>query len=48
MADVDVLLIGGGLAAANCARWLREEGFEGSVLIVGREFDPPYNGPPLS
>jgi 3-phenylpropionate/trans-cinnamate dioxygenase ferredoxin reductase component len=45
---VDHLLIGGGLASANCARWLREEGFDGSVLLVGREFDPPYNRPPLS
>ena len=50
MADrsVDYLLIGGGLAAANCARWLREEGADGSVLLVGREPDPPYNRPPLS
>ena len=46
--EVDYLLIGGGLAAANCARWLREEGAEGSVLLVGREPDPPYNRPPLS
>jgi 3-phenylpropionate/trans-cinnamate dioxygenase ferredoxin reductase component len=45
---VDHLLIGGGLASANCARWLREEGAEGSVLLVGREPDPPYNRPPLS
>jgi 3-phenylpropionate/trans-cinnamate dioxygenase ferredoxin reductase component len=45
---VDHLLIGGGLAAANCARWLREDGAEGSVLLVGREPDPPYNRPPLS
>jgi 3-phenylpropionate/trans-cinnamate dioxygenase ferredoxin reductase component len=45
---VDYLLIGGGLAAANCARWLREEGADGSVLLVGREPDPPYNRPPLS
>jgi 3-phenylpropionate/trans-cinnamate dioxygenase ferredoxin reductase subunit len=45
---VDHLLIGGGLAAANCARWLREEGAEGSILLVGRESDPPYNRPPLS
>jgi 3-phenylpropionate/trans-cinnamate dioxygenase ferredoxin reductase component len=45
---VDFLLIGGGLAAANCARWLREEGADGSVLLVGREPDPPYNRPPLS
>jgi 3-phenylpropionate/trans-cinnamate dioxygenase ferredoxin reductase component len=45
---VDHLLIGGGLAAANCARWLREEGGEGSILLVGREADPPYNRPPLT
>jgi 3-phenylpropionate/trans-cinnamate dioxygenase ferredoxin reductase subunit len=42
---VDYLLIGGGLASANCARWLREEGAEGEVLLVGRELDPPYNRP---
>jgi 3-phenylpropionate/trans-cinnamate dioxygenase ferredoxin reductase component len=46
--QVDNLLIGGGLAAANCARWLRDEGSEGSILLVGREPDPPYNRPPLS
>jgi 3-phenylpropionate/trans-cinnamate dioxygenase ferredoxin reductase subunit len=45
---VSHLLVGGGLAGANCARWLREEGADGSVLLVGREFDPPYNRPPLS
>jgi 3-phenylpropionate/trans-cinnamate dioxygenase ferredoxin reductase component len=46
--EVSYLLIGGGLAAANCARWLREEGAEGDVVLVGREPDPPYNRPPLS
>jgi 3-phenylpropionate/trans-cinnamate dioxygenase ferredoxin reductase subunit len=46
--SVDYLLIGGGLASANCARWLREEGADGSILLVGRESDPPYNRPPLS
>jgi 3-phenylpropionate/trans-cinnamate dioxygenase ferredoxin reductase subunit len=45
---VDFLLIGGGMAAANCARWLREEGADGSILLVGREPLPPYNRPPLS
>jgi 3-phenylpropionate/trans-cinnamate dioxygenase ferredoxin reductase subunit len=45
---VDYLLIGGGLASANCARWLREEGAEGEVLLVGREPDPPYNRPNCS
>jgi 3-phenylpropionate/trans-cinnamate dioxygenase ferredoxin reductase subunit len=46
--EVDYLLIGGGLASANCARWLREEGAEGTVLLVGREPDPPYNRPECS
>jgi 3-phenylpropionate/trans-cinnamate dioxygenase ferredoxin reductase subunit len=45
---VDYLLIGGGLASANCARWLREEGAEGDIVLVGREPDPPYNRPECS
>ncbi len=50
MADRHVahLLIGGGLAGANCARWLRESGAEGEVLLAGREPEPPYNRPPCS
>ena len=46
--EVDYLLIGGGLASANCARWLREEGADGSVVVVGREPDAPYNRPDCS
>jgi 3-phenylpropionate/trans-cinnamate dioxygenase ferredoxin reductase subunit len=45
---VNYLLIGGGLASANCARWLREEGAEGEILLVGREPDAPYNRPECS
>ena len=48
MADVDVLLIGGGAASAACAETLRDEGFDGSILLVGREPDPPYERPPIS
>ncbi|HKG38642.1 MAG TPA: FAD-dependent oxidoreductase [Conexibacter sp.] len=50
MADRHVahLLIGGGLASANCARWLRESRAEGEILLVGREPEPPYNRPPCS
>ncbi|HEY4280008.1 MAG TPA: FAD-dependent oxidoreductase [Conexibacter sp.] len=50
MADRHVahLLIGGGMASANCARWLREEGATGEILLVGRESDPPYNRPELT
>ena len=46
--QVDYLLIGGGLASGNCARWLRESGADGSILLVGREPDLPYNRPPCS
>jgi 3-phenylpropionate/trans-cinnamate dioxygenase ferredoxin reductase component len=45
---VDYLLIGGGLACANCARWLRESGADDEILLVGREPDPPYNRPNCS
>jgi 3-phenylpropionate/trans-cinnamate dioxygenase ferredoxin reductase subunit len=50
MADrkVDYVLIGGGLAAGNCARWLRESGADGSIVLIGRERDLPYNRPPCS
>jgi 3-phenylpropionate/trans-cinnamate dioxygenase ferredoxin reductase component len=46
--EVDYLLIGGGLASANCARWLRESGADGEILLLGREPDPPYNRPNCS
>jgi 3-phenylpropionate/trans-cinnamate dioxygenase ferredoxin reductase component len=46
--EVEYLLVGGGLASANCARWLREAGSEQSILLVGREPDPPYNRPNCS
>lgn len=48
MPDVDVLLIGGGVASAACATQLRDGGFTGSILLAGREPDPPYNRPPVS
>ncbi len=46
--EVDYLLIGGGLASGNCARWLRESGAQGEIVLVGREPDPPYNRPECS
>jgi 3-phenylpropionate/trans-cinnamate dioxygenase ferredoxin reductase subunit len=45
---VDFLLIGGGIAAATCAQVLREDGAEGSILLVARELDPPYHRPPIT
>jgi 3-phenylpropionate/trans-cinnamate dioxygenase ferredoxin reductase subunit len=44
----DYLLIGGGMASAHAASELRRRGADGSVLLVGREPEPPYERPPLS
>jgi 3-phenylpropionate/trans-cinnamate dioxygenase ferredoxin reductase subunit len=46
--EVDFLLIGGGLASAQCAAELRRRGAEGTVVLVGREPEPPYERPPIS
>ena len=46
--EVDFLLVGGGMASASCAAELRKQGSEGSILLVGREPEPPYERPPLS
>ena len=46
--EVDFLLIGGGMASAHCAAELRKRGAEGSILLVGREPEPPYERPPIS
>ena len=48
MPDVDVLVVGAGPAGAAAAETLRAEGFEGSILLAGRELDPPYERPPAS
>jgi 3-phenylpropionate/trans-cinnamate dioxygenase ferredoxin reductase subunit len=46
--EVDFLLIGGGMASAHCAAELRRRGADGSILLVGREPEPPYERPPIS
>jgi 3-phenylpropionate/trans-cinnamate dioxygenase ferredoxin reductase component len=46
--EVEFLLIGGGMASAHCAAELRRRGAEGSILLVGREPEPPYERPPIS
>ncbi len=40
---VDYLVIGGGPAGFSCARTLREAGAGGSILLVSRDPDPPYD-----
>lgn len=44
----DVLIVGAGQAGAQAAISLRQEGFAGSITIVGEEPDYPYERPPLS
>jgi 3-phenylpropionate/trans-cinnamate dioxygenase ferredoxin reductase subunit len=44
----EFLLIGGGMASGHCAAELRRRGAVGSIMLVGREPEPPYERPPLS
>lgn len=44
----DVVIVGAGHGGAQAAVALRQAGFEGSILLVGREDLPPYERPPLS
>jgi 3-phenylpropionate/trans-cinnamate dioxygenase ferredoxin reductase component len=49
MADTyDVLIVGGGHAGAQAALSLTQQGFGGSIAIVGDEAELPYERPPLS
>ncbi len=48
MADVDVLIVGAGAAGSACAAALREAGFGGSIVLAGRDVDPPYDRPMCS
>lgn len=41
-------IVGAGLAGGRAAEALREFGFEGRVVLLGAEADPPYERPPLS
>lgn len=44
----DVLIVGGGHGGAQAAIALRGAGFDGTIAIVGRETELPYERPPLS
>ncbi|HEX4442620.1 MAG TPA: FAD-dependent oxidoreductase [Galbitalea sp.] len=43
-----MVIVGGGLAGATAAETLRDEGFDGTVQVVGAEQHLPYLRPPLS
>jgi 3-phenylpropionate/trans-cinnamate dioxygenase ferredoxin reductase component len=42
------VIVGAGLAGAKAAETLREEGFDGRLLLIGDEPERPYERPPLS
>jgi 3-phenylpropionate/trans-cinnamate dioxygenase ferredoxin reductase component len=42
------VIAGAGLAGAKAAQTLREEGFDGPVVLIGDEAERPYERPPLS
>lgn len=44
----DILIVGAGHAGAQAAIALRQQKFEGSIVMVGEEPEPPYERPPLS
>jgi 3-phenylpropionate/trans-cinnamate dioxygenase ferredoxin reductase component len=43
-----IVIIGASLAGASAALALREQGFQGEVLLIGEEDHRPYERPPLS
>ena len=43
-----IVIVGSGLAGGNAAATLREEGFDGGVVLAGREPGVPFGRPPLS
>ena len=42
------MIAGASLAGAKAAETLREEGFEGRIVLIGEEPVRPYERPPLS
>ena len=48
MDKADVVIVGAGHGGAQAAIALRQNGFEGSILMIGRDAEIPYERPPLS
>ncbi len=48
MDRADVIIVGSGHGGAQAAIALRQQGFAGSILMIGRDPLPPYERPPLS
>ncbi|MDF2638480.1 MAG: pyridine nucleotide-disulfide oxidoreductase [Novosphingobium lindaniclasticum] len=48
MQHSDVVIVGAGHGGAQCAIALRQNGFTGTITVIGREPEYPYERPPLS
>lgn len=48
MEQADIVIVGSGHGGAQAAIALRQNGFDGSIMMVGREREIPYERPPLS
>jgi NADPH-dependent 2,4-dienoyl-CoA reductase/sulfur reductase-like enzyme len=47
-AEPTYVIVGASMAGAKAAETLREEGFGGSIVLLGEELERPYERPPLS
>ncbi len=43
-----MVILGSGMAGGVAARTLREEGYDGRIVLIGHEPTPPFGRPPLS
>jgi NADPH-dependent 2,4-dienoyl-CoA reductase/sulfur reductase-like enzyme len=43
-----IVIVGAGLGGARVVEDLRNEGYDGDLILVGQENHPPYDRPPLS
>ncbi|MGI9375285.1 MAG: NAD(P)/FAD-dependent oxidoreductase [Tsuneonella suprasediminis] len=48
MESADIIIVGAGHGGAQAAIALRQQGFTGSIMMIGRDSEPPYERPPLS
>ncbi|HEY8605353.1 NAD(P)/FAD-dependent oxidoreductase [Tsuneonella suprasediminis] len=48
MERADIIIVGAGHGGAQAAIALRQQGFTGSIMMIGRDNEPPYERPPLS
>jgi NADPH-dependent 2,4-dienoyl-CoA reductase/sulfur reductase-like enzyme len=46
--DDHVVVVGAGLAGWRLCEYLRRDGFDGALTLIGEESEPPYERPPLS